>query len=612
VVAVTQNSALKVQEDQSDLPAPLAGAPATDAKQEAQPAALTRIFGEMVDLLPTGLMLVQNLTANRFIINYANRTFGQYVQQPTETLIGQTLDHLRWFGDSTTFKEQVLACATSGAAQYFELSFGIAPLDRHFFCQITKLSHQADIQDQVMIFISDRTAERFAEKQTRHAARQDQLTGLPNRLYFSEQVENCIGVDVGKDTDDRRTGPESAVLFINVDRFQVINESLGHIAGDELLISIARRLTNVVKTGDVLARLSSDEFAIVMQNVANIAEAEALADAIHAAMTTRFMISGAEVYSSMSIGIAATFGTSRNADEIIRDADFAMHQAKSAGRRCTKVYHQASHKKARSLFRLEAELRKAVKEEQLYLAFQPLVKLSDFSLAGFEALARWDHPTLGSISPADFIPLAEETGLILPLGRWAMQAACAQMQAWCAHHGEKADHLMMGVNLSAVQLARDNMVEVVQNALRSTGLNPKSLKIELTESALVDDPERTQQVLRDLKKLDIAIALDDFGTGYSSLSYLQRFPIDILKIDRSFISKMLTSMDNQKIVGAIMSLGKSLGMEVVAEGIEKSAEATHLRNSGCEYGQGFVFSRPLTIAQADAVITHGPFILAEV
>lgn len=608
---MTQGSARQKQDVQDAVPARGISDPPEAAIQDIKPDTLTRVFGEMVDLLPTGLMLVQNLTANRFIINYANTTFGHYVQQPTKTLIGQTLDHLRWFGDSTTFKEQVLACATSGTAHYFELSFGTPPLDRHFFCQITKLASQPDIQDQVMIFISDRTAERFAERQTRHAARQDQLTGLPNRLFFSEQVENCVGSDVGKGTDDRRTGPESAVLFINVDRFQVINESLGHIAGDELLISIASRLTHVVKSGDVLARLSSDEFAIVMQNITSIAQAEALADAIHASMATRFMISGAEVYSSMSIGIAATFGTSRNAEEIIRDADFAMHQAKAAGRRCTKIYHQASHKKARSLFRLEAELRKAVQTSQLYLAFQPLVKLSDFSLAGFEALARWDHPELGSISPADFIPLAEETGLILPLGRWALLAACQQMRDWQNRHGSKATDLMIGVNLSAVQLARDTMVDVVRDTLAATGLSPHNLKIELTESALVDDPERTQKVLRDLKKLDIAIALDDFGTGYSSLAYLQRFPIDILKIDRSFISKMMTSTDNQKIVGAIMSLGKSLGMEVVAEGIEKSAEAEHLRNSGCEYGQGYVFSRPLSIAQAEAVISQGPFVLTD-
>ncbi len=574
----------------------------TDLRPEGAPDAMTRIFANMVDMLPSGLLLVQSIAAGRFLTSYANQTFGQFVQQPVDGLVGQTLEHLRWFGDCPMFKDRVLTCATTGSAQYFEVAFGISPLDRHFYCQMTRLAGPADMQDQVMIIVTDRTPERMAERQTRHAARQDQLTGLPNRLYFTEQVEALLTPDRGRDV-----APDCAVLFLNVDRFQVINENLGHIAGDELLISIARRLKNVMRPGDVLARLSSDEFAILTPNLADVAKAQELADAVHKTMETRFVISGVELFSSISIGIATTLNTERSGEEIMRDADFAMHQAKTAGRRCTKIYHQASHKRARSLFHLEGELRKAVQNGDLHLAFQPLVRLSDFSLAGFEALARWNHPEHGFISPSDFIPLAEETGLILPLGRWAMQAACQQMHDWQEKYGARLDGLMIGVNLSAVQLARDNMVDVVSQVLDSTGLSAKNLKIELTESALVDDPERTQEVLRNLKKLDIAIALDDFGTGYSSLSYLQRFPIDILKIDRSFVSQMLASADNQKIVTAIMSLGKSLGMEVIAEGIEQSAEAEHLRGWGCEYGQGYVFSRPLDIAQAEASLSSGPF-----
>ncbi len=590
---------------------------AQDVQQPIQrtpvsPDPITRVFSEMVDLLPTGLLLVQAIGASRFMVGYANQTFGQFVQQSVDSVVGQTLDHLRWFGESSAFKDKVLTCATSGTPQYFEVIFGSPPLDRHFYCQMRKLSAQASIQDQVMIIISDRTPERLAERQTQHAARQDQLTGLPNRLYFTEHVEARLEINENMSASvDQPKKSDSAVLFLNVDRFQVINENLGHIAGDELLISIARRLMNAIKPGDILARLSSDEFAILLRNIDDIAETQTLADAIHKTMEQRFLVSGFEVFSSVSIGIATTIGISRNSEEIIRDADFAMHQAKSAGRRCTKIYHPASHKKARSLFHLEGELRKAVQNGSLHLAFQPLVRLSDFSLAGFEALARWNHPEHGFISPADFIPLAEETGIILPLGRWALMAACQQMRDWQNKHGAGVEGLMIGVNLSAVQLARDNMVDVVRGVLDQTGLSAKNLKIELTESALVDDPERTQAVLRDLKKLDISIALDDFGTGYSSLSYLQRFPIDILKIDRSFVSQMLASADNQKIVNAIMSLGKSLGMEVVAEGIEQSAEAEHLRGWGCEYGQGYVFSRPLDILQAEASLSNGPFTLPQ-
>lgn len=581
-----------------------------DQRTVGSPDPMGRVFSEMVDLLPTGLILVQALGASRFLIGYANQTLSQFIQQPLDTIIGQTLDHLRWFGASDHFKDRVLTCATSGTPQYFELAFGAPPLDRHFYCQLTRMASDSSTQPPVMIIISDRTPERLAERQTAHAARQDQLTGLPNRLFFTEQVEACLAraTDVA---NPQESAPQSnsAVLFMNVDRFQVINENLGHIAGDELLISIARRLTDIITPGTVLARLSSDEFAILVQDIHETADAQKLATDIHAAMETRFRVSGVEVYSSVSIGIATTIGSTHTAEEIIRDADFAMHQAKTAGRRCTKIYHPASHTKARSLFHLEGELRKAVMNGTLHLAFQPLVRLSDFSLAGFEALARWNHPEHGFISPADFIPLAEETGLILPLGRWAMMTACQQMRDWQTKYGAATEKLMIGVNLSAVQLARDNMVEVVSSVLGETGISPHNLKIELTESALVDDPERTQAVLRDLKKLDISIALDDFGTGYSSLSYLQRFPIDILKIDRSFVSQMLASADNQKIVNAIMSLGKSLGMEVVAEGIEQSAEAEHLRGWGCEYGQGYVFSRPLDIVQAEASLSQGAFTL---
>jgi Amt family ammonium transporter len=574
--------------------------PSVPAQLPVAQEPMTRVFSEMVDLLPTGLLLVQSIGAGRFLINFANQTFSQFVQQDPEKLVGQTLDFLRWFGESVQFKDKVDACNKLNASQHFELVFGAPPMDRHFFCQLMKMSHQPDLADQVMIFISDRTPERLAERQARQAARRDPLTALPNRLYFTEQLENQLENAQAAHVQD------CAILFLNVDRFQAINENLGHIAGDELLISIARRLTDVLQPGHVLARLSSDEFAILLHDIDTVEQAETLATAIHETMETRFIVSGVEVFSSFSIGIATTSGTTRSSEELMRDADFAMHQAKESGRRCTKVYHPASHKKARSLFHLEGELRKAVNNGDLHLAYQPLVRLDDFSLAGFEALARWNHPEHGFISPADFIPLAEETGLILPLGRWAMLAACQQLQAW-QRDTTAAQKLMMGVNLSAVQLARDNMLDVVSKVLAHTTLDPKNLKIELTESALVDNPDRTQKVLRQLKALDISIALDDFGTGYSSLSYLQRFPIDILKIDRSFVSQMLASVDNQKIVNAIMSLGKSLGMEVIAEGIEQSAEAEHLRGWGCEYGQGYVFSKPLDVASAKAMLTNGPF-----
>jgi diguanylate cyclase (GGDEF)-like protein len=442
-----------------------------------------------------------------------------------------------------------------------------------------------------VIAVRDRSYEIEIERNLRRTMLHDPLTALPNRTMFTEAVESALG-----------RGGHAAVLTLNVDRFTSINESLGHTAGDELLIAFARRLLPSVRGGDVLARLSGDEFAILAHDIAGPDAAVQVAKRVSSELATPFGLSGRELNVTASIGVATTLTSARHAEELIRDSDFAMHRAKRIGGGRVELYQPTAHHVARDRFQLEGDLRRAVERDQLELHFQPLVDLGSGRLIGFEALARWHHPTRGAVSPVEFIPLAEETGLIVPIGRWALNAACAQLVHWQTQHGRAAERLMMGVNLSGTQLVRDDVVDAVESALRDTGLAADRLKLELTESVIIENPERTGAILARLKALGVTIAMDDFGTGYSSLSYLQRLPIDVLKIDRSFISGMAQSHDSYKIVTAVLSLAGSLGLDTVAEGIETPEQAAMLAALGCHVGQGFHFARPVPADEAEAYL----------
>ncbi len=558
-------------------------------------SSFTHMLPAVLDSLPTSVMLVQPLGSSDLFCSYVNQTMASQLGLPVDSMVGQSLCNLPGYCGNIEFINGARACLQSGVANKFEISCGSGPLERHFLIQVQKLNNSFGLSDQIMISTLDRTQEKLTERHVHLTSRQDVLTGLPNRLSLTEYVENLIADDAN----------EVGMLIINIDRFQQINESLGHIAGDELLVSIARRLRDSVRKTDMVARLSSDEFAIVIPDLTTPELAAEYAVTTHASIASKFLISGHEIFSSACIGLTTTHASNRHVEDIIRDADFAMHQAKEVGRGNTRMYHPATHSRVKSLFHLEADLRRAIEREELHLVFQPLVHLDDYRLAGFEALARWQHPDHGLISPADFIPIAEDSGLIIPLGRWAMEEACNQMQEWRRSFGPTSENLIMGVNLSSVQLAKDDIVGLVEGIFSRTGLPARNLKIELTESALVKNPEGVSVVLNQMKALDLSIALDDFGTGYSSLSYLQKFPIDILKIDRSFVSKMLINEDHRKIVIAIMSLAKSLGMTVVAEGIEEEAQAFALEKLGCEFGQGFVFARPLDVKAALSAIQCG-------
>jgi diguanylate cyclase (GGDEF)-like protein len=437
-----------------------------------------------------------------------------------------------------------------------------------------------------LLSVVDRTIEVRAENHLRAEMLRDSLTGLPNRLAFSEAIEKA-GEKVGRDL-------EHAVLIVDMLRFSRINESMGSLAGDELLITFARRLILALRAGDVLARTGGNEFGVLVSLRRGIADALKAAERIQQVMATPFKISDLEIRVECAIGLALMHA-GQDSEELFRNAQFAVKQAKLAG--LPQVYEPKQATEARRRFSIETELRRALDKDQLKLFYQPLINLKTGNVAGFEALARWNHEDRGEISPTEFIPVAEESGLILQLGRWAMDRAAQTLADWDREAGDKLP-LYVGVNLSAIQVARDNIADVVASALRSSGLTGDRITLELTESAIVQDPARATRVFDSLKALDATVAMDDFGTGYSSLAYLQRLPIDVLKIDRSFVSGMMVDPDSVAIVRAVLSLAEALGMSTTAEGIETVELATTLAALGCASGQGYYFAQPLEAAEA--------------
>jgi diguanylate cyclase (GGDEF)-like protein len=460
---------------------------------------------------------------------------------------------------------------------------------RHFRAKVAPLPKGSSKQPRCLFSVVDRTVEVQSERTLRAEMLRDSLTGLPNRLAFSEAIETA-GEKVGRDM-------EHAVLVVDMLRFSRINESVGSLAGDELLITFARRLILALRAGDVLARTGGNEFGVLVSLRRGIADALKAAERIQKIMATPFKISELEIRVECAIGLALMHA-GQDPEELFRNAQFAVKQAKLAGK--PQIYEPKQATEARRRFSVETELRRALDKDQLKLFYQPLIDLKSGEVAGFEALARWEHEDRGEISPTEFIPVAEESGLILQLGRWAMDKAAQTLASWDRLSGE-ALPLYVGVNLSAIQVARDDIAGMVESALKSSGLSGDRLTLELTESSIVQDPARATRVFDALKALNATVAMDDFGTGYSSLAYLQRLPIDVLKIDKSFVSGMMVDPDAVAIVRAVLSLAEALGMSTTAEGIETVELATTLATLGCASGQGYYFAKPL---EPDAALEY--------
>ncbi len=442
----------------------------------------------------------------------------------------------------------------------------------------------------------DRTSQalRESKERFRHAAFHDSLTDLPNRNFFIETLKSCLE----KSRIDKNF--KFAVLFLDINRFKTINDSLGHSTGDRLILHVAKRLATAVRENDLVARFSGDEFAFILNDIEHLDNARYFAERIEEKISEPFSLSGRQIFISFSIGIAIGNDEYEAAQDILRDADIAMYHAKDSEKAFV-VFDKNMHTRAVSLLQLETDLRMAIERGELIMYYQPIINLDTMRLAGFESLIRWNHPTRGLVPPNEFIPVSEATGFIIPLTLWILETSCRQTVEW-QNKNAANKNLIVSVNLSGKHFAQKNLVGQIREIIQKTGINPACVKLELTESAVMENVESVILMMKQIRELGIQLSIDDFGTGYSSLSYLHRFPINTLKVDRSFVSAIKNTSENGEIVRTVVTLAKTLGLNVVAEGIETIHQLQQLRVLGCEYGQGYLFSRPIAAEEAEKLL----------
>ncbi len=444
--------------------------------------------------------------------------------------------------------------------------------------------------------VQDITERKRLEQQMAHQAFHDALTGLPNRTLVLDRLTYAVA-------RNHRTDRSIAVLFLDLDGFKVVNDGMGHTVGDQLLVAVARRLAGCLRPGDTIARWGGDEFTVLLDDVTDPGQAQHIADRILEALVPAFVLDARTIVTTPSIGIAVSTGAKVHPDDLLRAADLAMYHAKARGKAQYQVFDASMRVDLMERLELEAGLRHALERGELEVYYQPKVALKSGEVTGFEALVRWNHPAHGMVSPAQFILLAEETGLILPIGQWVLEQACHQAKRW---HAEAPPHppLSVHVNLSARQFQNPDLVAEVAQVLRATGMTPQALILEITETVVMDDGASSSATLRELKALGVQLAIDDFGTGYSSLSYLRRFPVDVLKIDKAFVDGLGHDSEATAIVQAVITLAHTLGMSVVAEGIETAVQVAHLNALGCDAGQGYYFAKPLPSPAAGRLLSE--------
>ena len=528
---------------------------------------------------------------------------GQNIQPllPSQNFIGKLMEDVlpdEIAGPSMQHIKQVLS---SGYGRSFEYQHVIDEVTHYFEARMV-----ASGDNEVLTIVRDITDRRLHENQIHQLAFYDSLTGLPNRQLFFEHLEHEL-------SQCERNDDTFAVLFLDLDRFKLINDTLGHSAGDAVLAEVGDRLRRCVRSADSVgrpmrddaltsvARIGGDEFTLLIGSLKDASHSESVARRIIESLSKPIVVDRRSLYITPSIGVATYPVDGTDAETLLRNADAAMYQAKEEGRNCIQFYSNTLNDRATARFVLETELRKALEQEALQVYYQPQIDLRSGCVVAMEALIRWKHPQRGFIPPSDFIPIAEETGLIGIIGEWVMQTACAQVKSWQI---EQKGQIRIAVNISSRQFYDDSLDSVVSQILTTTGLESKYLELELTESMVMKDPKITTSSLSVLKEMGVSIAIDDFGIGYSSLAYLKKYPIDVLKIDRSFIRDIATDPDDAAIVGAIIAMAKSLGMHVIGEGIETHQQLEFLKQNGCDIVQGYLLGKPAPADEAETFLKN--------
>ncbi len=525
------------------------------------------------------------------VIMRANPALGRIFGRPTDDLSGQSFESFAHPDDRSISRPEV-AGLLSGKSDSYRVEKRYRHADGHDVWASVNVSCVRDHQGSPSYFIcqvEDVTESRALRERLAQAAIHDPLTSLPNRDLFMDRLETALRL---ASRERRRV----VVMFLDVDRFKLINDSLGHDIGDQILCAVADRLGGVMRASDTLARFGGDEFTVLCSENHDDKDALRVAERLVKAMADPIVLPSGEIFVSLSVGVALSNGDGTSGAVLLRNADVAMYQAKQRGPARIEIYREASESHAVSRLRTSNELHRALERDELVLHYQPIVDLEGETLVGMEALVRWQHPTRGLLSPLEFIPLAEDSGLIVPVGAWVLNEACRQIAEWterCADREHDTTRLNIAVNVSALQLSEPGFPSLVAESLESSGVLADRLWLELTESALMRDPDEAVSVLEALRGLGLHLEIDDFGTGYSSLSRLQRFPVETLKIDRSFVDQVDQSSESVAIVRAIIGLGNALGLSVIAEGVERTAVAAKLRSLGCHLAQGYLYGRPL-------------------
>ena len=545
------------------------------------------------------IAVVDGTGAIRYISPSMERTLGH----AAEPLLGTSLrEHVH--PDDVEATERALGMALQSRGTFGPVVARLSTAAgewRTMECLATNLLDDPAVGG-IVVNVRDVTERAALQAQLAHQAFHDPLTGLANRALFRDRVGHALA-------HQGRRRESVAVLFLDLDDFKTVNDSLGHAAGDRLLVTVADRLLNATRGCDTVARLGGDEFAVLLENTRDVDDALTVAERVMQALSAPLALEGSELHVGASIGLARA-RPGDGPEELLRNADVAMYRAKHGGKGRTEVFAPEMHAAIVDRLALEADLRRALAEpsrDQFAVRFQPIVRLNDGSVVGVEALVRWTHPVRGALSPATFIPIAETSGLIVPLGAWVLREACREGARWArARRREpRMAPLTLTVNLSGRQLQAPGLVEDVAAALAESGLDPASLVLEITETVIMQQTEANLVTLHALKALGIRLAIDDFGTGYSSLSYLQRFPIDILKIDKSFVDGLSRGGSDAALARTIIALGDTLALRCIAEGVEDDAQRAHLQALGCDYAQGFLFARPLPVAEIDALLVNG-------